>query len=116
MKNNSVTLKELLYFRPQNDREKEIYKINQCIIDDIINKLDKDIFYLGGHIKLNYNNVINIDIFDKLLEIEFIRISNNKTYSFEEIKYNNYHKTISIEFENMFKKYFEVIKWREKIK
>jgi len=114
MSSYSVTLGQLLSFKPQNNREKEIYNINQSVIDDINIHLQKDMYYLGGHIKMNCNDEINLELFDKVREINRQRMSEygepcNSFEAFSIIR----HNTIFEETNNIVKKYFEVINLRE---
>jgi hypothetical protein len=69
MTNTVITLFNLFHFTPLNEREKELFNFNNIIINRFIHNLDKDIFYLGGHIKMKHNDVINLDSIQKVREI-----------------------------------------------
>lgn len=68
MKDN-LTLFNLFHFTPLNDQEKSIFIFDKTIINRFIFNLDKDIFYLGGHIKMKHNDIINLDSIQKVREI-----------------------------------------------
>ena len=111
---NSVTLRELLSFQPENDREKEIYNINQNILDDMNVQLQRNMYYLGGQLKMSYNDEINLLLFDKVREINKQRELEygGPCNGFEYMSINR-HKKMLEETEIIVKKYFEIMKWRE---
>ena len=113
----TITLRQLLDFKPQDDREKEIYSINQSILDNMKIDLDKDMYYLCGQVRLRYDDTINIDIFDKVREINKKREIEygGPCNSWEAASILN-HKKIFEETEKILKKYLEVMNWREKTK
>jgi hypothetical protein len=114
MTSQNVTLRQLIAFQPENDREKEIYNINH----DIINNMNKDLqdnrYYLGGQIKMGYDDEINLDSFDKVREIDRKREAEYGCAfnSWEYISINYHRKTLE-ETEAILKKYFEIIFSRE---
>ena len=115
MCDKKLTIQQLLDFKPQDDREKEIYNINQTVLDKMKLDIEKDSYYLGGQLKMGYDNEINLNLFnivreiDRNIEIEYGGPCN----SWEAISINN-HKIQLQETENIVKKYFELMKWREK--
>lgn len=69
MSNTVITIFNLFHFNPLNDKEKELFNFDKTIIDRFIINLDKDIFYLGGHIKMKHNDIITLDYIKKVREI-----------------------------------------------
>jgi len=70
--NDEYTLRHLLFsFHPSNDREKEIFNVNvdQNTLKRMIDELDNNIYYLGGQLKLSYDDKVSMDLFDKVREI-----------------------------------------------
>lgn len=117
MTTQSVTLSELIKFEPKNDEEKQIYNINHYIINYIKTKLNEGMYYLGGQIKMSYESVINLELFDKIREIER---ENEMKYGGPcnswEAQSINQHNQILLETETILKKYFQIIALREKVK
>lgn len=76
---DNLTLFNLLTFIPQNDDEKEIFKFDKFInqfdklINQIISDLDKGVFYLGGQLKMTHNDLINLDLIERVREINRIK-------------------------------------------
>ncbi len=114
MSSNSVTLRQLLSFKPENDREKEIYNINYNILNDIESHIQKGMYYLGGQIKMQYDDEINLESFDKVREINRKREAEygGPCNSWEAMSINN-NKMLLEETEKIVKKYFEIISSRE---
>lgn len=112
----SVTLRQLLSFKPENDREKEIFNIQQHILDDMNFKLKQGFYYLGGQIKMSYDDEINLESFDKVREIYRKKEAEygGPCNSWEAMSINNHRNTLE-ETEKIVKKYFEIISSREKI-
>jgi len=69
MSTTVITLFNLFHFIPLNDKEKELFNFNNIIINRFIHNLDKDIFYLGGHIKMKHNDIISLHSIQKVKEI-----------------------------------------------
>ena len=114
MSSSNVTLRKLLLFKPENDREKEIFNIHQHILDDMNNKLQKKLYYLGGQIKMQYDDEINLESFDKVREINRKREAEygGPCNSWEAMSINN-SKMLLEETEKIVRKYFEIISSRE---
>jgi hypothetical protein len=109
-----LTLRNLFSFQLFNDREKEVFKFDEKIVAEMKAKLDDNKFYLGGQIKMKYDDKIG------LANIEMVNIINNK----REIEYGPpcngfeaqsiiYHKKTLKIVENMIIKYYEIIALRE---
>jgi len=109
-----VTLGQLLSFKPENNREKDIYNINQSVLDEMNTQLHKNMYYLGGQIKMNYNDEISMESFDKVREINRQREIEYgmPVNSFEAFSIINHKKTLE-ETKNIIQKYFEVMRSRE---
>jgi hypothetical protein len=60
-----VTIMNLLYFF-----NKEINEYDKNIIDKYIRELDENCFWLGGQIKLNHNDFINLELIEKVKKIK----------------------------------------------
>jgi hypothetical protein len=114
MSTDSVTLRQLIAFKPENDREKEIFNIHQHILDDMNNKLQKKLYYLGGQIKMDYDDKINLELFNKVRDINKQReiILGGPCNSWEAMSIYQ-HKNILDETEKIVKKYFEIMNLRE---
>jgi len=112
-----LTLRQLLEFQPQNDREKEIFNINQSVLDEMKRDLERDVYYLGGQIKLKYDDTINLFLFDKVREINKQReIEYGGPCNSFEAASIYHHNKIFEETEKIVQKYFEIMNWRDKIK
>ena len=111
----SVTLKQLIEFQPETDREKEIYNIRRYTLDDMESHLQKGMYYLGGQIKMQYDDEINLESFDKVREINRKRDAEygSPCNSWEAMSINN-SKMLMEETEQVVKKYFEVMALRER--
>lgn len=70
----NLTLFNLFNFMPLNDKEKELYNFDKYIINRFNTNLDKNYFYLGGQIKMSYNDIINLDSIQKVREINIQRL------------------------------------------
>lgn len=66
---NTITLLNLLTFTPVNEEDKELFNFDKLIILKFIKQLDEGRFYLGGQLKMNPNDVINLDSIEKVREI-----------------------------------------------
>lgn len=117
MGDKHVTLRQLLEFQPLDDREKEIYNINQEILHNMKLELDKNMYYLGGQLKMGYDDEITIECFnnvrviDKEREFEYRGPCN----SWEAMSINE-HRRKFLETEKIFYKYHEIIELRESTK
>jgi hypothetical protein len=114
MSSQNVTLRQLIAFQPENDREKEIYNIRRYSLDDMNKHLLDNRYYLGGQIKMQYDDEINLELFDKVREIDRKRQAEygSPCNSWEAMSINN-SKMLLEETEQVVKKYFEVIHSRE---
>jgi len=114
---SDCTISILVNFMPLNDREKEIFSFDENIINEFKSNLNKDMFYLGGHLKMKHNEIINLDsiekvrTIDKQREIEYGGPCN----SFEAASILNHRKKLSI-IENMLMKYKVIMELRKKEK
>jgi hypothetical protein len=70
-----LTLRILFSFQPINDREKEVFKFDEKIVAEMMHKLDKNIFYLGGQISMKYDYKISLN------DIEMVYIIWSNLYS-----------------------------------
>jgi hypothetical protein len=59
----------LFFFQPLNHREKEIFDVNEATLQKMIHKLDNNFYYLGGQLKLTYDDKVSMDLFNKVREI-----------------------------------------------
>ena len=66
---DDLTLFNLLHFTPLNASEIEIFNFDKFIIKKFINELDKNSFYLGGQLKMNHNDIINLNSIQQVREI-----------------------------------------------
>jgi hypothetical protein len=109
-----VTLTELILFKPENEREKEIFNINKDIIIDMMIKLNDNMYYLGGLIKMTFDDKLDIGIINKVRDIEKKRLDKygGPCNSLEAMSINN-HRIMLDETEKILKKYFEVMKLRK---
>jgi hypothetical protein len=111
---SDCTISILVNFMPLNDREKEIFSFDENIINEFKSNLNKDMFYLGGHLKMKHNEIINLDsiekvrTIDKQREIEYGGPCN----SFEAASILNHRRKLSI-IENMLMKYKVIMELRE---
>ena len=114
MCDRTLTIRQLLDFQPDDDREKEIYNINKHILHDMNNKLQQGAYYLGGQIKMSYDDNINMNVFDEVREINKKRlIEYGGPCNTWEAMSMHQHNTTFNETEIIFKKYCEVMKSRE---
>ena len=68
-----ITLINLLTFIPSNDTEKELFNFDDKIIAEFIAELNKNIFYLGGQLKMKADDIINADSIQQVREINLKR-------------------------------------------
>jgi hypothetical protein len=117
MTNNVITLFNLFHFTPLNEQEKEIFNFDKTIINRFINNLDKDIFYLGGHIKMKYNDIISLHSIQKVREINEKITSEYgpPCNSVETGSVYSAYKELEL-IENMIKTYILIMETREKEK
>ena len=109
-----VTLSDLILFKPENDREKEIYTINKDVIVEMMKNLNDNIYYLGGQIKMTHNDFIDLELINKVREIDRQRlIEYGGPYNSWEAISINRHKKMLDDTEIILKKYFEIMKMRE---
>lgn len=114
---NNLTLFNLLHFMPLNEYENELFNFDKFIIKGFISKLDKGIFYLGGQLKMNHNDIINLSSIQQVREINRKR---DIEYGgpFNGFEYASMRQSImELEFiENMIIKYNIIMEIREKEK
>ena len=109
-----LTLKELFSFQLINDREKEVFKFDETIVAEMRSKLDDNKFYLGGQVKMKYddeiglNNIETVFIINKQREIEY-----GAPYNGCEAASIMYSKNALEIVKNMIIKYYEIIALRE---
>jgi hypothetical protein len=117
MTNTVITLFNLFHFTPLNDKEKELFNFDKTIIDRFIFNLDKDAFYLGGHIKMKHNDVISIHSIQKVREIneKIICEYGAPCNSFESDSVYTAYKELEL-IEKMIKSYSVIMETREKEK
>lgn len=110
---NRVTIQQLIEFTPENDTERDIYNINQNILNNMIQQLEKDIYYLGGQIKMSLDDEINMELFCKVREINNIREKEygNQINNIEKNSIQNHKKNME-ETEKIVAKYFEIMNFR----
>ena len=77
-------------------------------------ELEKGIYYFGGQIKMNFDDQINMDSFNKVREITQKRLieSGGPCNSWEAASINNANKKLE-DTERIVQKYFGVLKSRE---
>lgn len=68
-KNNNLTIMDLLYFF----KDKE-YSYDKNIINNFINQLNNNDFWLGGQIKLSCDDFINLELIVRVNEIKKKRL------------------------------------------
>jgi len=115
MTNTVITIFNLFHFTPLNEQEKALFDFDKTIINRFIHNLDKDIFYLGGHIKMKHNDIINLDSIQKVREInEQITCEYGAPCnSFEAASVYTAQKELEF-IENMIKAYNIIMEIREK--
>ena len=112
---NNLTLFNLLHFNNSllSDDEKKIFDFDQSTINRFISNLDRNVFYLGGQIRMTQNDIINLDTIEHVREI----------FRKREIEYGGpcnsfeaasvYQSKKDLEFiENMIQKYNQIIQLR----
>jgi len=117
MTTNNLTLFNLFHFTPLNEQEKSIFNFDKTIINRFILHLDKDVFYLGGHIKMKHNDIINLETIQKVREIHEKIISDygGPSNSWEAASIYRTEKEVEL-IENMIKSYYIIMETREKEK
>ena len=115
MNSNNLTVFNLLMFitTPLSDEEKKIFDFDKAKINKIIAKLDKNLFYLGGQLKMYSNDIINLDSIEKVREIDrkrFIEYG-GPCNSLEAASMYEHNKELEF-IENMINKYNEIIQLR----
>ena len=99
-----VTLRQFINYY-LNFEDKNIDVNILTIINSMREKLDKNQFYLGGQLKMIYDDEISLDAFDKVREInKQSEIEYGICNSFELISVN-YHKKLLDDTEKIFKNY-----------
>jgi hypothetical protein len=117
MTNTVITLFNLFHFTPLNQQEKELFNFDKTIIKRFIFNLDKDLFYLGGHIKMKYNDIISLHSIQKVREINEKITSEYgpPCNSFESASVYTAYKELDL-IEKMVKAYTLIMENREKEK
>lgn len=114
---NNLTIFNLLMFNttPLNEKEKEYFNFDKNIIKYLISKLDNDNFYLGGQIKMKHNDIINLNLIDKVREINKKKdiIYGGPCNSFELASIYKHLEYLQF-IENMIIKYNYILELREK--
>jgi hypothetical protein len=111
----NLTVFNLFHFTPLNEQEKEIFNFDKTIINRFIFNLDKDIFYLGGHIKMKHNDIINLETIRKVRDIheKIICDYGSPRNSWEAASIYRTEKEVEL-IENMIKSYYLIMELREK--
>jgi len=111
---SKITLRQLIDFEPETDGEKELYSKYAFVISDIKFKLQQGLYYLGGQIKMVLEDEINLELFDKVREIDRKREAEygGPCNSFEQASIYRHKKALE-DTENLFKLYIELINSRE---
>jgi hypothetical protein len=102
----NLTIMNLLYFFIHNDTN---IILNKNIIKKYIYELDKNTFWLGGQIKMNHNDFINLELIEKVKKKYDERLLEygSPCNSFEMMSI--YESTMQLELiENMIVKYNEL--------
>jgi hypothetical protein len=109
-----LTLIHLLTFRPLNDIEKELFNFDKKIIDEFLNDLKQNRFYLGGQLKMKADDFINVESIQQVREINLKRnIDYGGPCNFMELQSMRSHLN-KLEFvENMIIKYNIIRQIRE---
>lgn len=111
---NNLTVFNLFHFMPINDREKEIFNFDENIINELKKKLHTNWFYLGGQVKMNHNDFINLDSIRNVEEInERRKIEYGEPCNSIELQSINRHKELLKFVETMIIKYNEIMQIRE---
>jgi hypothetical protein len=66
---SELTIFKLLNFILLNDNEKELFNFDKNVIDEFKKDLNKNMFYLGGQIKMKPDEPINLNSIHQVLEI-----------------------------------------------
>jgi hypothetical protein len=109
-----LTLKVLFSFKLLNDREKEVFKFDEIILAEMRSRLDENKFYLGGQLKMKYddeiglNNIVKVYEMNKQREIEY-----GPPYNGFEASSIRYHEKCLEIVKNMIIKYYEIIALRK---
>jgi hypothetical protein len=113
----NLTLFNLFHFTPLNEEENAIFNFDKSIINRFIFNLDKDIFYLGGHIKMKHNDIISLEKIKKVREISEKIICEYGPPRTSWDAASLYRNEKELEFiENMIKAYNLIMETREKEK
>jgi hypothetical protein len=93
-----------------------IYKIDNKIIINMMKDLNDNCYYLGGQIKMTFDDHIGFDLIDKVRDIERKRLTEygGPCNGWEYMSINEHKRKLN-ETENILKKYFEIIELREKL-
>ena len=115
MKTETSTLRQLIDFQPQTNREKEMFNISRNILEIMNVELKQGVYYLGGQIKMSYDDEINVGIFETVRAINKRRDDDygEPCNSWESMSVCN-HKHLLNETEKLVKTYFEIMNSREK--
>ena len=108
------TLFELVNLTPLNEKEKEHYNFDQNILNRIKYQLEKDYFWLGGQLKMNKNDIINLDTIQQVKNITKQRmlVYGEPCNSFEAASINNFQKQLEF-IERMIESYNLIIELRK---
>jgi hypothetical protein len=64
-----ITIFNLLRFVPLNKYESELFNFDKDTIANFITQLENNAFYLGGQLKMQHNDIINLDSIRQVREI-----------------------------------------------
>jgi len=117
MTSHVITVFNLFHFTPLNEQEKSFLNFDKTIINRFIFKLDNDVFYLGGHMKMKHNDFISLDSIKKAREISerIICEYGAPSNSFEAASIYTAQKEVEF-IENMIKAHILIMETREKEK
>ena len=112
-----ITVLNLFTFVPQNEFEETLFNFDKTQINAFISELDNDCFYLGGQIKMTYNDFINLESIEQVREIDRKKIIEYgcPANMLEHISMINHNKKLQF-IENMIKNYNMIMTIREKEK
>ena len=112
---SDLTIFKLLNFIPLNENEKELFNFDKNIIDEFKKDLNKNMFYLGGQIKMKPDDSINLNSIENVLEINKRRDIEfgGPCNSFEASSISYHLKKLKL-IENMIISYNSIIELREK--
>lgn len=111
---DNITLFNLFNFMPLNDEEKELFHFDEKYIYEFKKDLEKDMFYLGGQLKMKPNDIINLDSIQRVREIDRMREIEygGPCNGFEAASILRHRMKLSI-VENMIIKYNKIMELRE---